>query len=291
MKIGLIYPAMELNGSPEALLHVGLAAEKLGYDHLLAGDHVLGANHDSRDPELFGPYDEHTPFHDPFVIFAYLAGITKRLNFVSSVLVLPQRQTALVAKQAADLDLVSGQRLTLGVGTGWSYVEYDALGKEFKNRGKRIDEQITLLRELWTKDLVDFNGEFERVDRAAIIPRPRRRIPIYLGGFADVAFKRAAKIGDGFVFADIGRDVFESLDKLRDYMRDEGRSLDGFGLHLAMGSQSIAETVTLASRWHDAGGTHASVWTMDRGFKTAAEHIDFAAQAAGALVKAGLMAH
>src|ERR1700722_8012266 len=179
MKIGVIYPQTELKGDPGAVRRIGLAAEELGYHHLLTYDHVLGATHD-RMPKLTGPYTEKDPFHDPFVMFAYLAGITKRLELVPGILILPQRQTVLVARQAADLDLLSGERLRLGVGIGWDYVEYDSLGQDFRRRGKRVGEQISLLRRLWSEPLVKFEGAFDRVDRGTLNPRPRRPIPIWL---------------------------------------------------------------------------------------------------------------
>src|SRR3984957_18542098 len=147
--IGVVYPQTELRGDPEAVRRIGRAVEDLGFDHLSAYDHVLGAVHADRNPPLTGPYTEHDPFHDPFVMFAYLAGITQRLQFVTGILILPQRQTVLVARQAADLDLLSGDRLRLGVGIGWNYVEYTALGQDFHARGKRLAEQVELLRRLW----------------------------------------------------------------------------------------------------------------------------------------------
>src|SRR5579859_7003504 len=150
MEIGVVYPQIELGGSPAALRRFATAAEELGYSHLVAYDHVLGAVHQGREPALMGPYTEQDPFHDPLVMFAYLAGLTTRLGFFSGILILPQRQTALVARQAADLDLFSGGRFRLGVGVGWNYVEYDALGQDFHTRGKRQEEQIELLRRLWT---------------------------------------------------------------------------------------------------------------------------------------------
>ena len=149
---------------------------------------------------LTGPYTEHDPFHDPFVMFAYLAGITERIGFATGVLILPQRQTALVARQATDVDLLSGGRLRLGVGVGWNHVEYEALGQDFRTRGAREEEQIELLRRLFTEPVVDFSGRFDRVDRAALVPKPARSIPIWLGGFGEVAFDRAARLADGFIF-------------------------------------------------------------------------------------------
>ena len=158
MKIGVVYPQTELGGDPTAVRRIGKAVEDLGFDYLLAYDHVLGAEHADRTPPLPGPYTELDPFHDPFVMFGYLAGITERIGFATGVLVLPQRQTALVARQAADVDLLSGNRLRLGVGVGWNHVEYEALGQDFRTRGAREEEQIELLRRLFTEPVVDSRG-------------------------------------------------------------------------------------------------------------------------------------
>ena len=177
VQIGVVYPQIELGGDPTAVRRFGRAVEELGFDYLLAYDHVLGAVHAGRAARLTGPYTERDPFHDSFVMFAYLAGITERIGFATGVLILPQRQTALVARQAADVDLLSGGRLRLGVGVGWSPVEYQALGQDFRTRGARQEEQIDLLRRLFTDPVVDFAGRFDRVDRAALIPKPTRPSP------------------------------------------------------------------------------------------------------------------
>ena len=177
VQIGVVYPQIELGGDPTAVRRFGRAVEELGFDYLLAYDHVLGAVHAGRTPRLTGPYTERDPFHDPFVMFAYLAGMTERIGFATGVLILPQRQTALVARQAADVDLLSGGRLRLGVGVGWSPVEYQALGQDFRSRGARQEEQIELLRRLFTEPVVDFVGRFDRVDRAALVPKPARSVP------------------------------------------------------------------------------------------------------------------
>jgi len=288
MKIGLIYPQTELQGDPGAVRRIGLAAEELGYDHLLTYDHVLGATHD-RKPPLSGPYTEKHPFHDPFVMFAYLAGITRRIEFVTGILILPQRQTVLVARQAADLDLLSNERFRLGVGIGWNYVEYDALGQDFHRRGKRLAEQIALLRRLWSEPLIDFTGTFDRIDRAALNPRPRRTIPIWLGAFSDVALRRAAALGDGFIFADGASDAFQLAPRLRQFLKEAGRPEQGFGLHcnmlMAKSPQAVIDT---ASRWRDIGGTHASVVTMGQNFTTIDQHIDYMRTVADAVRNAGL---
>ncbi|MDI1290875.1 MAG: LLM class F420-dependent oxidoreductase, partial [bacterium] len=201
MKIGAVYPQNETDGDPSALHEIGLALESFGYDSVLFYDHVVGAEHADREPPLWGPYTEEHSFHDPFVAFGYLAAITSRLELATGVMILPQRQTVLAAQQAADVDLVSGGRLRLGVGTGWNWVEYDALNQDFATRGPRLDEQIRLLRELWSTPLLTFDGQFHHLDRCCINPRPTRRIPIWIGGFSEPAFRRAGALGDGFTFA------------------------------------------------------------------------------------------
>lgn len=288
MKIGIIYPQTELQGDPEAVRRIGLATEELGYDHLLVYDHVLGATHD-REPKLWGPYTEQHPFHDPFVMLAYLAAITQRIELVTGILILPQRQTVLVARQAADLDLLSNERLRLGVGLGWNYVEYDAMGQDFHSRGKRVEEQIPLLRRLWSEPLVDFQGSFDRIDRAALNPQPRRAIPIWFGGFADVALRRAAALGDGFIVADATGNASELAARMHQFLEEAGRPAEGFGLQCNMLlAKSVESIVDTALRWRDAGGTHVGVVTMGQNFTTIDQHIDYMKRVAGAVQEAGL---
>ncbi len=290
MKIGVIYPQNETGGDPLAVSRIGLATEQLGFDHLVVYDHVLGATHD-REPKLTGPYTEKDPFHDPFVMFGYLAGITQRIELVTGILILPQRQTVLVARQAADVDLLSHGRLRLGVGTGWNYVEYDALGQAFATRGTRMSEQVKLLRQLWSGDLVTFTGEFDKIDRAALNPRPTRQIPIWVGGFADVALRRAARIADGFIFAHGAADAFATMPRLKELLAEQGRSSDEFGLQCNMMSAKGADAVVeTAARWQEIGGTHASINTMGQGFTTIDQHLDYITQVRDALAKAGLLA-
>jgi len=290
MKIGAVYPQIELRGDPEAVRRVGRAAEDLGFDHLLAYDHVLGAVHADRTPRLAGPYTENDPFHDPFVMFAYLAGITERLRFATGVLVLPQRQTALVARQAADLDLLSGERLMcLGVGVGWNFVEYESLGVDFRTRGARQEEQIEVLRRLFTEPVVDFTGRFDRIDRASLVPRPTRSIPIWLGGASQAAFERAARLADGFIF--LG-DIEQSVDqwkRLRDRLASQGRSVDGFSAafmarpHGGTGARAADALKADVDAWTRAGGTHVSVLTMGMGLDSIEGHTDQLASVAEAL--------
>jgi probable F420-dependent oxidoreductase len=285
MQIGAVYPQNELRGDPTAVRRIGTAVEDLGFDHLLAYDHVLGAVHSDRTPQLSGPYTEHDPFHDPFVMFAYLAGITERIRFATGVLVLPQRQTALVARQAADVDLLSGGRLRLGVGVGWNYVEYEALGEDFHTRGARQEEQIELLRRLFTSPVVDFSGRFDRVDRAALVPRPARPIPIWLGGSGQAAFDRAARLGDGFIFFGGGIDhVVDAWERLRDSVRGLGRSVEDFGGdYVVLPGGGVDGLKREVDGWRLAGGTHASVVTMGLNLDSVDGHIDYLASVANAL--------
>ncbi len=245
MQIGAVYPQIELRGDPTAVGRIGRAVEDLGFDHLLVYDHVLGAVHTGRSPQLTGPYTERDPFHDPLVMFAYLAGITERIRFATGILVLPQRQTALVARQAADVDLLSGGRLRLGVGVGWNYVEYEALGQDFRSRGARQEEQIELLRLLFKEPVVDFSGRFDRVDRASLVPKPAQPIPIWLGGSSEVAFARAARLADGFIFSGGGADhVADAWDRLRDRVAGLNRSVDDFGGEYVVRPQGSISNLT-----------------------------------------------
>ena len=285
MQIGVVYPQTELRGDPTAVRRIGRAVEDLGFDHLLAYDHVLGAVHADRSPQLTGPYTDRDPFHDPFVMFAHLAAITERIHFVTGILVLPQRQTALVARQATDVDLLSGGRLRLGVGVGWNPVEYQALGQDFHTRGARQEEQIELLRRLFTEPVVDFSGRFDRVDRAALMPKPARPIPIWLGGHGDVAFDRAARLADGFIFFGMGLDrSLEAWKGLHDRVRDLRGSVEEFGAdYVALPRDGRADVKAEVDAWREAGGSHVSVVTMGLGLDSVDDHIDYLASVADAV--------
>jgi probable F420-dependent oxidoreductase len=279
MQIGAVYPQIELRGDPVAVRRIGKAVEDLGFDYLLAYDHVLGAVHADRTPPLPGPYTEHDPFHDPFVMFGYLAGITERIEFVTGILILPQRQTALVARQAADVALLSNGRFRLGVGIGWNPVEYEALGQDFHTRGARQEEQLQLLRRLFTEPVVDFSGRFDRIDRAALMPKPATPLPIWLGGFGEAAFDRASRLADGFMF--FGGDIERSVPtwrQLRERVDRLGRAADEFGAEYVV-VPGDGEPMAAIDTWREAGGTHASVATMGLGFTSVDEHIDYLASA------------
>jgi probable F420-dependent oxidoreductase len=219
-------------------------------------------------------------------MFAYLAAITKRIGFVTGILVLPQRQTALVARQAADVDLLSGGRLRLGAGVGWNHVEYEALGQDFGTRGARQEEQIKLLRRLFTEPIVDFSGRFDRVDRAALVPKPARPIPIWLGGSSEAAFDRAARLADGFIFfGGRGIDhVVDAWDRLRDRVSKLNRSVEAFGgEYVLLPRTEVGDLSGEVDGWRRAGGTHVSVVTMGMGLRTANAHIDYLSSVAETL--------
>lgn len=277
VELGVAYPQNEFRGDPSAVGRFGRAVERLGFDYLLAYDHVLGAVHADRTPPLPGPYAENDPFHDPFVMFAYLAGITERIRFATGILILPQRQTALVARQATDVDLLSGGRLRLGIGIGWNHVEYEALGQDFHTRGARQEEQIELLRRLFTEPVVDFSGRFDRIDRAALVPKPTRPIPIWLGGSGEMAFDRAARLADGFIFFGGGiNQVTDNWDRLRDRVNQLGRAVEDFGAeYVVLPQGTVGELAAEINAWRDAGGTHASVVTMGLGLNSVDAHIEY----------------
>jgi probable F420-dependent oxidoreductase len=276
MKLGVVFPQTELGADPSIALDLAQTVEEAGFDHLLAYDHVLGASHD-REPKLMGPYTEESLFHEPFVFFGFLAAATTRLELVTGVLILPQRQTALVAKQAAEVDVLSGGRLRLGVGVGWNYVEYDALGENFKDRGRRQEEQIELLRRLWAEPLVSFKGQYHEIDRAGILPMPERQIPIWFGGLSTPAYERAARLGDGFIYAGNAEVAGRALEKTREFMRRGGRDVSSFGAELMLmdcGPDNPERWISEVRAWKEAGGTHLSLVTMGLGLPNPQAHIE-----------------
>jgi probable F420-dependent oxidoreductase len=262
----------------------GVAVEELGYDHLLMYDHVVGAVRADRGfPMPVRAYTERDPFHDPLVAFGYLAAVTRRIELITGVLILPQRQTVLVARQAADVDLLSGGRLRLGVGIGYNPVEYHALGAEWTTRGRRMDEQISYLRRLWTGEPVTFTGEFDRIDRAALNPPPRRSIPLWFGGSSEPAFQRAARLADGFIFGYAFRDsAVLAWRRVRELRREAGRSTEGFrALFILLPEEPgswIAETIDALPRLRDAGASDVTVVSARNGLTTVDEHIEFIAE-------------
>lgn len=280
MKIGAVFPHQEIGNDPAVIRDWAQAAEALGYSHILAYDHVLGAVHQDRQPPLWGPYDETSAFHEPFVLFGYFASCTSRIELATGILILPQRQTALVAKQAAEVDILSGGRMRLGIGTGWNYVEYESLNEDFGNRGKRQVEQVEVLRRLWREPVVDYAGEWHRIDRAGIEPRPGRQIPIWFGGFTDVAFRRAARHGDGFIFGSSQADNLAALARLNDHLDRAGRDPATFGIEALLNYQSGPDAWRdEVAAWKSSGADCVSMRAtalrgMGEGLNSPQAHID-----------------
>jgi probable F420-dependent oxidoreductase len=276
MRIGVVFPQTEIGNDPTAIRDYAQTAEGLGYTHLLAYDHVLGANPD-RPGGFNGPYTFRTPFHEVFVLLSYLAGCTARLELVTGVVILPQRQTALVAKQAASLDVLSGGRLRLGVGLGWNEVEYIGLNESFHNRGKRMEEQVELMRLLWEKPLVDYKGRWHTIPNAGLNPLPARRaIPIWFGGHAEPQLRRAARLGDGWMpnYPRLAQ-AQPALDLLKSCLKEAGRSQKDFGLEprLSYGQGDYHTWEEIVREWQSAGATHLTFNSMGSGFTNPREHM------------------
>ncbi|MDQ6673765.1 MAG: LLM class F420-dependent oxidoreductase, partial [Chloroflexota bacterium] len=198
MQIGVVFPQLEIGSDPAGVRAYAQAVQALGFKHLIVYDHVVGADPASY-PGWSGPYTHQSQFHEPFVLFGYLAAVAPELELVTGVIILPQRQTVLVAKQAAEVDVLTSGKLRLGIGIGWNTVEYEALGMDFHNRGRRLEEQIELMRRLWTEPAVTFEGRYQRVTAAGLNPLPvQRPIPVWIGASAEPAIKRAAELADGF---------------------------------------------------------------------------------------------
>ncbi len=278
MRVGAIFPQTEIGTDPAAVRELALAVEDAGYDHLLVYDHVMGADSRVR-PGWDGPYDHTSQFHEPFVLLGLLAAITQRVELVTGVIVLGQRQTVLVAKQAAEVDVLSGGRLRLGIGVGWNDVEYEALGENFRNRGKRSEEQVALMRQLWTNELVTFHGEWHTVEAAGINPLPvQRPIPLWFGGRADALLRRVARSGDGLIVVSYhlpDERGSRAIDRMRRYAEEAGRDPASIGLdgRANLLSGGIKEAVAEAEQWRALGATHVSFNTMRAGLGGPADHI------------------
>lgn len=288
MRIGTVFPQTEIGADAAGVRDYAQAIENLGFTHLLAYDHVLGAEPTGRSipPSAFS-YTETTPFHEVFVLFGYLAGLTRDLELVSGVIILPQRQTALVAKQAAEIDILSSGRLRLGVGIGWNPVEYEALNENFHNRGRRIEEQVEVLRKLWTERNVVFHGRWTNIDRAGINPLPiQRPIPVWFGGMADAALQRIARVADGWM---PNRRPPEGwgpvLEKMRGYLRDAGRDEATFGIEARInaGTGTPDQWRAEAEEWRKLGATYLDVNTMGGGLQGPQQHVDRLREVAEAL--------
>lgn len=273
MKLGVVFPQTEIGTDPQHVADFATAAEAIGYDHLIAYDHVLGASVANR-PDWQGPYTSESLFHEPFVLFGYLAGLTKTLELVSAVIILPQRQTALVAKQAACVDVLSKGRLRLGIGTGWNAVEYEALGENFHDRGARSEEQIDLMRKLWADEVVSYQGKWHKVTEAGLNPLPvRRSIPVWLGGMAPQVMERVGRIADGW-FPFYNPNLAEQLQAVRAAAQKAGRDAGAVGIECMVGFDGADKARGRLQRLQDLGVTHSAVVTMNAGLQSPREHVE-----------------
>ncbi|MCF6388146.1 LLM class F420-dependent oxidoreductase [Mycobacterium sp. MBM] len=285
MRIGVVFPQTELGGDAGAVRAYGQRTEELGFSHILAYDHVVGA-----DPNVHagwsGPYDVHTTFHEPLVMFGYLAAVTTTVELVTGVIILPQRQTALVAKQAAEVDLLSGGRIRLGIGIGWNAVEYEALGQDFGNRGKRSEEQITLMRRLWTERSVTFAGRHHRITGAGLAPLPvQRPIPVWIGTASDAGYRRAGRIADGwFPMMAPGPGLDHARTVLGEAATAAGRDPSAIGMEGRVSWRGDDDAALRAVEdWARAGASHLSINTMGAGLRSVDQHLDVLARLSAAL--------
>ena len=282
MRIGVVFPQNELGGDAGAVRAYGQRVEELGFTHVLAYDHVVGA-----DPDVYkgwnGPYDITTTFHEPLVMFGYLAAVTTTVELVTGVIILPQRPAVLVAKQATEVDLLSRGRLRLGIGVGWNPVEYEALGEEFTNRGKRSEEQVQLMRMLWTQRSVTFHGSYHRVTGAGLAPLPiQRPIPVWFGAQSPRAYRRAGRLGDGwFPQMQPGPELDEARRIVSRAASEAGRDPASLGMDGRISYTGDPEEMAKAlQNWAGAGATHVSINTMGAGLESVDDHLDALASAA-----------
>lgn len=286
MQLGVVFPQTEIGADPAAVRAYAQAAQDLGYQHLIAYDHVLGA-----DPAHYtgwsGPYTHQSMFHEPMVLFGYLAAVAPGLELVPSVIILPQRQTALAAKQAAEVDVLTGGRFRMGIGIGWNEVEYEGLGMDFKTRGRRLHEQIELLRRLWTEPVITFKGRFDTVTAAGLNPLPvQRPIPIWIGGSAVSALKRTAELADGyFPQRPLEGSWPATIEQMRAWLEAAGRDWSKFGIEARVDATTGTpdDWRKTAELWRGLGATHVSVNTMRAGLSGPNQHIERIRQALPAL--------
>ena len=285
MEIGVIFPQTEIEPDVVAIRDFAQAAQDLGYSYLFVADHVLGADPSAYDHPLFGMYNHESVVHESLTTIGYLAGAVPGMGLMTGILILPQRQTALVAKQAAEIDVLCGGRLRLGIGVGWNFVEYEALGMNFHDRGARSVEQIQVMRELWTNETVDFHGKWHDITHAGINPLPvQRPIPVWLGVGSpaapippDVALRRVARIADGWC-PNFGPDEsgYALQEKVHGYMAEYGRDPSELGLdgRLKTAGASPEDWVEEVAGWREMGASHLSIENRRAGLKTADDHIE-----------------
>ena len=281
MKFGVVFPHHEIGTDPGAIKAYAQAAEQeLNADHMLIYDHVLGAD-PNRPGGFAGPYDKDVAFHEPFTVFSFMAAVTNSIEFATSVLVLPQRQTALVAKQAAELAILSDYRFRMGIGSGWNEVEFEALDVPFEHRGSRQAEQVELMRRLWSEDVVTFDGRFHKVTLAGILPRPEQPIQVWFGGIVPPLLRRCAALGDGwFPLGTPNDDSANAIEVMKAAREAAGLSWDGFGIQAQAQYRggTPERWKNHAERWANLGCSHLAVATHNAGNISVEDHIAAASE-------------
>jgi probable F420-dependent oxidoreductase len=275
MEFGAVFPHNEIGTDPGAIKAYVQGVEALGATHLLIYDHVLGADPD-RPGGWRGAYDKDVAFHEPLTTFAFIAAVTEKIDLMSTVMILPQRQTTLVAKQAAEVAILSRNRLRLGVGTGWNRIEYEALNENFSNRGKRQAEQVELLRKLWSSDSLTFEGEYHRVSAASINPRPSKMIPIWFGGSAPALLERCARLGDGWIPLMGANDAARAcIETIRAGRAAIGKTMEGFGIQAQAQFRggTPERWLSHAASWRALGATHLAIATHNDGEAGVDDHL------------------
>ena len=263
MEIGAVFPHNEIGTDPQAIKDYAQGVEELGVTHLLIYDHVLGADRD-RPGGFEGPYDKDVAFHEPFTTFAFIAAVTKNLDMITTVMILPQRQTVLVAKQAAELAILSNNRFKLGIGVGWNAVEYTGLNENFKNRGKRQEEQVELMRLLWESEVLEYKGDYHHIDKASINPRPSKSVPIWFGGGAPQLIERCADLGDGWIpLMGPNEAARKTLAAIKAKRESKDLDWDNFGVQAqAQYAGGDAERWNKhAEKWRNLGASHLAIAT------------------------------
>ena len=275
MEFGAVLPHHEIGNDPAAIAAWARGVEQLGCTHILIYDHVMGADRD-RPGGFEGVYDKDVAFHEPLVTLGYLAACTSTVELITAVLVLPQRQAVLVAKQAAEVAILSGHRLRLGVGVGWNAVEYQALGVPFEQRGRRQEEQVVLLRRLWSEDAFSFHGEFHTIEAASILPRPAVPIPILFGGSAPALLDRCARLGDGWMpLGSPNEKAAERIETLRRRRAEAGLAWEGFTIRTQAQYRggTPERWAEHAAKWQALGATHVAIATHNAGLTDVDGHL------------------
>ena len=286
-QFGVVLPQTEIGAGPDDIRAFADGVAALGLKFITMYDHVLGADR-AAYPDWSGPYDHTHLFHEPFVTLGFLAAISQ-LDLATGVLVLPQRQAALVAKQAAEVDVLSGGRLRIGAGIGWNYVEYEALGEDFSSRGQRMEEQIVVMRKLWTEAVVDFTGRWHRIASAGLNPRPEQPIPVWLAASADTrALRRVGRVADGWLpMVPPGTEFDLALGVIREAAAEAGRDASSLGIEgrINVGDGDLDRIARSAEAWRGVGTSRIVLNTLNTGLGSIDAHLDALARAVDHLAK------